>query len=144
MLMRAVEAAEQWAERGEPNKQSDLSCFLVCDRATWQAAERTAKCVAKWAESAEKKLAETFQLQTLRCVFGNPFRRVSIHPGWRSGDAVAVTEGIYFDRAFDRLPLLADALEEAGCDNQEILDHCRCNGEHVRGCWVVDLLLGKS
>ena len=51
---------------------------------------------------------------------------------------------IYDDRAFDRLPLLADAMEDAGCADQEILDHCRSNGEHVRGCWVVDLLLGKS
>jgi hypothetical protein len=51
---------------------------------------------------------------------------------------------IYDDRAFDHLPIVADALEEAGCDNQDILDHCRSTNEHVRGCWVVDLMLGKS
>ena len=51
---------------------------------------------------------------------------------------------IYDDRAFDRLPLLADALEDAGCTDADILAHCRNGGEHVRGCWVVDLLLGKS
>ncbi len=51
---------------------------------------------------------------------------------------------IYTDRAFDRLPILADALEDAGCDNAEILAHCRGGGEHVRGCWVVDLILGKE
>jgi hypothetical protein len=55
-----------------------------------------------------------------------------------------LAQGIYDDRAFDRLPLLTDALEEAGCDNRDILDLCRSNGEHVRGCWVVDLLLDKS
>ena len=48
------------------------------------------------------------------------------------------------DRAFDRLPVLADALQDAGCDNADILTHCRSGGEHVRGCWVLDLLLGKS
>ena len=51
---------------------------------------------------------------------------------------------IYDDRAFDRLPILADALEDAGCADAAILSHCRGPGEHVRGCWVVDLLLGKA
>jgi hypothetical protein len=55
-----------------------------------------------------------------------------------------ITQGIYNDRAFDRLPILADALEDAGCDNADILNHCRQPGEHVRGCWVVDLILGKK
>ena len=48
------------------------------------------------------------------------------------------------ERAFDRLPILADALEDAGCDNADILNHCRSAGPHVRGCWVVDLVLGRS
>ena len=48
------------------------------------------------------------------------------------------------DRAFDRLPILADALEDAGCDNADVLAHCRGEGPHVRGCWVVDLILGKQ
>jgi hypothetical protein len=51
---------------------------------------------------------------------------------------------IYDERAFDRLPLLADALEEACCDDADILGHCRDGGEHVRDCWVVDLVLGKD
>ncbi len=63
---------------------------------------------------------------------------------WNDGAIPKMAQAIYDDRAFDRLPILADALEDAGCDNQEILDHCRSNGEHVRGCWVVDLILGKS
>jgi hypothetical protein len=57
---------------------------------------------------------------------------------------VRLAQGIYEDRAFDRLPVLADALEEAGCDNAEILSHCRGPGPHVRGCWAVDLSLGKE
>ncbi|HUR53438.1 MAG TPA: hypothetical protein VMZ71_04880 [Gemmataceae bacterium] len=57
---------------------------------------------------------------------------------------IALANGIYEERAFDRLPILADALQDAGCDNDGILTHCRGDGAHVRGCWVVDLLLGKS
>ena len=57
---------------------------------------------------------------------------------------VQLAQSIYDDRAFDRLPILADALEEAGCTDAAILDHCRGPGPHVRGCWAVDLLLGKT
>jgi hypothetical protein len=56
----------------------------------------------------------------------------------------ALAEAIYADRAFDRMPVLADALEEAGCSDDQILSHCRGEGPHVRGCWVVDLVLGKA
>ena len=79
-----------------------------------------------------------------RCVFGNPFRPVAAESAWLTETVVALASGIYADRAFDRMPILADALEEAGCDNADILTHCRGDGPHVRGCWVVDLLLGKS
>ena len=57
---------------------------------------------------------------------------------------VKVAQGIYYDRAFDRLPILADALEDAGCHDAAILEHCRQPGPHVRGCWVVDLLTGRT
>jgi hypothetical protein len=63
---------------------------------------------------------------------------------WRTSNVTALAQAIYCDRAFDRLPILADALEDAGCDNADILNHCRQPGEHVRGCWVVDLVLGKG
>jgi hypothetical protein len=60
-------------------------------------------------------------------------------------DVVEDTDGaIYDERAFDRLPILADALEEAGCTNPEMLDHCRQPGAHARGCWVVDALPGRK
>jgi hypothetical protein len=55
-----------------------------------------------------------------------------------------MAQAIYDGRTFDQLPILADALEEAGCHNSDVLAHCRSEGPHVRGCWVVDLLLGKS
>jgi hypothetical protein len=79
----------------------------------------------------------------LRDIFGNPFRPVAFTDSWRSETVVALATSIYADRAFDRLPVLADALEEAGCDHPDVLAHCRGPGPHVRGCWVVDLLLGK-
>ncbi len=79
-----------------------------------------------------------------RDMFGNPFRPISLEPRWQTETVVALAAGIFADRAFDRMPILADALEEVGCDNTDILAHCRGDGPHVRGCWVVDLLLGKS
>ena len=84
------------------------------------------------------------QTQLLRDIFGNPFRPVVVDPSWLTSDVHALATGIYQDRAFDRMPILADALEEAGCINAHVLLHCRQQSEHVRGCWVVDLLLGKS
>jgi hypothetical protein len=63
---------------------------------------------------------------------------------WNDGTVRRIAQAIYDERAFDRMPILADELEDAGCDNADILNHCRSGGEHVRGCWVVDLLLGKN
>jgi hypothetical protein len=80
----------------------------------------------------------------VRDIFGNPFRPVSFNPSWHTSTVIALAQGIYEDRAFDRMPILADALQDANCDNEEILDHCRQRGEHTRGCWVVDLLLEKN
>lgn len=63
---------------------------------------------------------------------------------WNDGTVRRLAQSIYDENAFDRLPILADALEDAGCTDADILNHCRQLGEHVRGCWVIDLLLGKS
>jgi len=80
----------------------------------------------------------------LRCIFGNPFRPVAFDTRWRTKTVVALANDIYEGRAFDRLPILADALEATGCDNPDVLNHCRGPGPHARGCWVVDLVLGKE
>jgi hypothetical protein len=82
--------------------------------------------------------------ELIRDIFGNPFRPVAFDPRWRTADAVGLARGINEDRAFDRLPLLADALMDAGCADEQVLGHCRSDGPHVRGCWVVDLVLGKE
>jgi len=84
------------------------------------------------------------QANILRCIFGIPFHPVTADPSLLTSTALTLANGIYDDRAFDRLPILADALEEAGCTDREILGHLRGPGPHVRGCWCVDLLLGKS
>src|SRR5262249_20701254 len=83
------------------------------------------------------------QLALLRDIFGNPFRPVALDPAWLSwhgGLLVSMARRMYDSRDFADLPVLADALEEAGCDNADILAHCRGPGPHVRGCWVVDLI----
>ena len=84
------------------------------------------------------------QAVLLRDIFGNPFRTVAADPVWLTTTVLQLAGCIYADRAFDRLPILADALQDAGCNSDEILDHCRGGGPHVRGCWVVDLILGKG
>jgi hypothetical protein len=95
------------------------------------------------------------QVALLRCVFGNPFRPSPPLPpavlAWNDGTVKRIAEGIYEDRQMpagtldtDRLTILADALLDAGCDDEELMGHCRSEGPHVRGCWAVDLILGKS
>jgi hypothetical protein len=79
----------------------------------------------------------------LRDVFGNPFRPVAFDPAWRTDTALALARQMYDSRECSAMPILADALQDAGCDSDDILNHCREPGTHVRGCWVVDLVLGK-
>jgi hypothetical protein len=97
------------------------------------------------------------QCDLLRDIFGNPFRPLPPIRGkrrweeqrlgwmtWKDGIVLKMAEAAYQEIAFDRLPVLADALEDAGCDFVDLLSHCRGPGPHVRGCWVVDLLLDKK
>ena len=85
---------------------------------------------------------------TVLCdIFGNPFRPIALNPAWlawNDGTVRKIAQSIYEERAFDRLPILADALTDAGCDHADILNHCRSEGLHVKGCWVVDLLTGRQ
>jgi hypothetical protein len=80
----------------------------------------------------------------VREIFGNPFKPIVFGRSWRTTTASAIARQIYDSRDFSAMPILADALQDAGCDNADILDHCRGPGPHVRGCWVVDLVLGKE
>jgi hypothetical protein len=74
----------------------------------------------------------------------NPFRTGQLDSHWLTSNVIDLAKTIYDDRAFDRLPILADALMDAGCSDEQILNHCRSDGPHVRGCWVVDRILGKE
>jgi hypothetical protein len=97
-------------------------------------------------ENAHASVA-TFQASLLRECFGNPFRPPIIQPEWLAwnGEIVRLlARAVYEEEAFDRLPVLADALEEAGCTDAEVLGHLRGAGPHVRGCHVVDALLAKE
>jgi hypothetical protein len=83
----------------------------------------------------------------VREVFGNPFRPVGLDPtclAWHDRTVPRLARTIYEERRFDDLPVLADALEEAGCADAALLEHCRSAGVHVRGCWALDAILGHE
>ena len=88
-------------------------------------------------------LAQAFQ-SLVREILGNPYRPTKFDKSWRTGTAVSLARQMYESREFSAMPILADALQAAGCDNEDILTHCRGPGPHVRGCWVVDMVLGKA
>jgi hypothetical protein len=103
----------------------------VSDTAVWLTARETAR-------NQESRC----QSDLLRCIVGNPFRIAPSVLTWNDGTVVRLATSIYKDRRFADMPVLGDALEEAGCQDQVMLAHCREQGAvHVRGCWVIDLLL---
>jgi hypothetical protein len=125
---------------------------LVGDRGPWQAARLIVISIQQaQTDPAARDWAGTMigrSRRLLRDIFGNPFRPPppvsQTVLAWNDGTVRRIAEGIYEERAFDRLPILADALLDAGCDDEELLAHCRGEGPHVRGCWAVDLILGKE
>jgi hypothetical protein len=135
---------------------ADAACSTADPQDGMSAALHASHCAAyaaSWSSSGRQIIQkqasaeQAVQCLLLRDLFGNPFRPVCLDPAWlswREGAIPKLAQAVYDERAFDRLPILADALEDAGCDNADILNHCRQPGEHVRGCWVVDLLLGKE
>jgi hypothetical protein len=94
-------------------------------------------------DETRRTVEKIAQVALFRDIAGNPFRPMIIAPARLSSSVVRIARSIYDDRRFENMPILADALEDAGCHDTDILNHCRQPGEHVRGCWVVDLLLGK-
>jgi hypothetical protein len=116
----------------------DAACRRA-DRTHRRADQEVVDAVAR----GERKTASKEQAAILRCLFNSPFRSIAHEPAWMPDNAVTLTRTIYEERRFDLLPLLADLLEEAGCP-AEVSEHCRGPGPHVRGCWVVDLVLGKE
>lgn len=139
---RVAARAEQLAD-GVYERQKGDGDWILLQKNPFNVATLTARRVAGVRGKGCVPPAE--QVELLRDIFGNPFHPVAIDPAWLTPTVVQLAKGIYEERAFDRMPILADALQDAGCDCDEILDHCRdTNAPHVRGCWVVDLVLGKS
>ena len=84
------------------------------------------------------------QIRLLRDIFGNPFSPITFSASWSTDTALSLARTMYDSRDFSAMPILADAFQDAGCDNDDILNHCRdASAAHVRGCWVIDLLLGN-
>jgi hypothetical protein len=106
--------------------------FTVATLGTW---------TSYWRLESPERAA---QANALRDILGSPFRAVTLQLNWLTSDVRLLAHAIYEEHTFDVLPILADALEEAGCTNQDVLSHCRGPGPHVRGCWVVDQILGKG
>jgi hypothetical protein len=148
-VRRAVEAAERNADQLTDNGDP------MCGRGERRLApggprhgtEYAAECAADAAGTAEDPIGErAAQRGLLADIFGPlPYRPLRLDPGLLSATVRSLVSGIVSECAFDRLPILADALQDAGCENVDILNHCRDpEGGHVRGCWVVDLLAGGS
>jgi hypothetical protein len=101
--------------------------------------------------SAGEVVHPTRQRNLVRCIFGNPFRPSSLHRAWLTPSVLTLAQAAYEERILPtgevervRLAVLADALEEAGCADADLLGHLRGPGPHVRGCWAVDLVLSKQ
>jgi hypothetical protein len=129
----------------EALEQMGLSAALGSSHAhlASRAARSAAEWVGEWAVSSEART----QCHLLRDILGNPFRPFTVEPAWRHWNnncAQRLAQEIYDSKRFEDLPILGDVLEDAGCTEPALLSHAREGGEHVRGCYVVDLVLGKG
>jgi hypothetical protein len=155
----AVEVAEKFADGlagPDELRAARLACQGAGDQASWYAAatipENAARNAARSAQVgvANNPLVGTeaaellAQANLVRDIFGDPFRPLSVDQSWQTPAVVELAQVIYDDRAFELLPELADALEQTGCSDAEVLGHCQAPEPHVRGCWLIDLVLGKE
>jgi hypothetical protein len=153
----AVETLERFAD-GAANQGELASAYQVLEeaRATTRTSDRLYNVCSQVAGAALPKpycgapvrsVPDPVVLNLIHDVFGNPFCQGRVDPTWltwNGGTVAKLARTVYDERAYERLPILADALEEAGCTDATMLGHCRGPGQHVRGCWVLDLLLGKE
>ena len=108
-------------------------------------AGQAAREAALLVEPTRRRTESKWQSRARRDLFGPlPFRAVTLDPVWLTTTVLALAQQMYESRDFSAMPILADALQDAGCASEEVLSHCRGPGPHVRGCWVVDLVLGKE
>jgi hypothetical protein len=118
--------------------------------ATWQALSLPAWFAVQAEEAEADQAAATchaaerrHQSDLLREIIGNPFRPVVLDPACLTPACQAIAQAVHEEGSFEQLPILADALEEAGCRDDELLEHLRSAGPHVRGCWALDAVLQK-
>jgi hypothetical protein len=155
---RALDLAELWAEHGVWSVQKSTPFLDIKYRwhpvfatkayraASWTIRETVGRkhSLANYTDGAKYATeAEERQVVLLRDLFGNPFQPMGVDPTWQTPAVIGMARSIYEGRNFVALTHLADTLQEAGCIEEAILSHCRADGKHVRGCWVVDLLLMK-
>ncbi len=136
--------AERWLALADrlppPDHQSP-----VLDHVTWAGVSHLIYFPYYSGIPAFKRIATEFHCaQLVREVFGNPFKPVAFLQQWRTRDVIALARGAYLYRDFSGMPKLADALQEAGCENEQVLDHCRGPNGHVNGCWVLNGLLDAA
>ncbi len=141
-LSEANDDATAWLGRPDPFTVREAMAILrtIVGRATYSLTTFHEVTVARRVERA--RIANL-----VREVFGNPFGLNSILPvwlQWHAGIVWSIAQSIYERRQFQDCPIVADALEDAGCDNADLLNHLRGPGPHVRGCWALDLLLGRE
>jgi hypothetical protein len=141
-----VEKESQAVNGNTPKKRNSQRAAAWCASEEMDAVS-VARSVAEGSVQGSRKThtrERCAQVSLLRDIFGNPFRPVTFCPEWRTDTAVSLARQMYESRDFSAMPILADALQDAGCEDADILGHCRGPGPHVRGCWVVDLVLGKE
>jgi hypothetical protein len=139
---RRAAAAVYYAAARVAREAAFTAPSLAVEAIIWQAGGHT-KCDPE----AIKRSEQPSQASLLRDLFGNPFRATVADPAcltWHDATVPMIAHAIYHAGDFGRLPVLADALEDAGCDDADIFNHCRSDRSHVRGCWVVDLLTGRG
>jgi hypothetical protein len=147
---KEVDAAAEEARPGMPSPPDVFfameAAFQAAARSAGHAAERAAEAGRQAQLDAATEIEEAaVQSVILRDILGPlVFRPVPLDAGWRTPTVTRLAEAVYQEGAFDLLPVLTDALEDAGCTDAIILSHCRGPQPHVRGCWVVDLILAKE
>jgi hypothetical protein len=136
---RRAASAAYYAVAGEAAKAGLSASELVVEALIWREGGHN-EC--DW--EAIRTTEWLRQTGHLRDIFGSPSRPVAFPPSWRTDTAVSLAARMYESRDFSAMPILADALQDAGCDSDDILNHCHGSGPHVRGCWVMDAVLGKE
>jgi hypothetical protein len=138
--------AVYWAASRNTAESVWNACAAAAQAATWTAAADAGLAghdrAAAW--DGARVSAGQAQAALLRELFGNPFHDTPLDPRWLTPTVAALGRQAYDDCDFALLPILADALEDAGCDSGELLAHLRGGGEHVRGCWALDRVLGQE